>query len=83
MKFVQEAGYNHWADANALIVLYPQVNKSKKPSNPAGCWDWWGYTGSNYAQRAGIQPKAIMAMVRRLGQRAAASAPATSASASP
>jgi Esterase PHB depolymerase len=69
LQFVKEVGYNAWADTNELIVLYPQVNKSRKPSNPAGCWDWWGYTGSKYAQRAAPQQKAIMAMVQRLGNR--------------
>jgi predicted esterase len=67
-QFVTEAGYNPWADTNGLIVLYPQVNKSKQPSNPYGCWDWWGYSGSNYAQKSAPQMKAIMAMVKRLAQ---------------
>jgi hypothetical protein len=66
-KFITETGYNQWADTNKLLVLYPQVNKSAlSPYNPSGCWDWWGYTGSNYAQRSGVQMKAIMAMVKRL-----------------
>jgi hypothetical protein len=68
-KFVTETGYNQWADTNRLVVLYPQVNKSAAlPFNPSGCWDWWGYTGSNYAQRSGVQMKAIMAMVKRLSK---------------
>jgi poly(3-hydroxybutyrate) depolymerase len=42
-------GYNHWADSNRLIVLYPQVAPSQAfPTNPQGCWDWWGYTGMNF-----------------------------------
>jgi hypothetical protein len=66
-KFITEAGYNAWADTNKLLVLYPQVNKSAaSPYNPSGCWDWWGYTGNNYAQRSSVQMKAIMAMVKRL-----------------
>jgi poly(3-hydroxybutyrate) depolymerase len=39
------------------------------PSNPQGCWDWWGHTGGDYAKKAAPQMKAIMAMVSRLAQR--------------
>ncbi|HZR03731.1 MAG TPA: PHB depolymerase family esterase [Burkholderiales bacterium] len=66
--FYSKTGYNNWADSNDILVLYPQVNKSTHPYNPNGCWDWWGYTGSNYAYRSAPQMKAIKAMVRRLTQ---------------
>ena len=73
--FVREAGYNAWAAAHDLIVLYPQARASEptlfawwQPFNPNGCWDWWGYTGTDYAVKTGVQVKAIMAMVDRLAQ---------------
>ena len=68
-QFYQDTGYNNWADNNKLMVLYPQVNKSVIPSNPQGCWDWWGYTGKNYAYKSGLQMKAIKAMVNQLAQK--------------
>ena len=68
-KFTTDAGYNHWADANRILVLYPQVDKSAALSNRYGCWDWWGYTGPAYAYKSGAQMKAIMAMVKRLAQK--------------
>jgi len=67
-RFVTGAGYNAWADNNRLLVLYPQVDTSSTPDNAYGCWDWWGYTGSNYAHKSAPQMKAIMAMARRLAQ---------------
>lgn len=67
-QFVTDTGYNNWADNNKLMVLYPQVNKSWSPLNPEGCWDWWGYTGTNYAYKSGSQMKAIKAMVNQLTQ---------------
>ena len=67
-KFYTETGYNNWADSNNILVLYPQVNKSTTPFNPQGCWDWWGYTGMNYAYKSSPQMKAIKAMVNRLTQ---------------
>ncbi len=47
MAFVENAGYNAWADTNNIIVLYPQtVTSYLSPSNPSGCWDWWNYISS-------------------------------------
>lgn len=62
--FVREAGINEWADTNDIIVLYPGAAMSVK--NPAGCWDWWGYTGSAYSQKNGPQMAAIVSMVERI-----------------
>lgn len=51
LQFVKNAGYNEWAEANRIVVLYPQIKPSKQGSmnnpyryNPMGCWDFWGYT---------------------------------------
>jgi hypothetical protein len=71
-RYVRHAGYNEWADANHLIVLYPQtivgdpVTNFGTPLNPYGCWDWWGYTDSTYAEKAGPQITAIKGMLDRL-----------------
>lgn len=65
--FARDAGYNEWAESNRLLVLYPQVGSSKVlPMNPLGCWDWWGYTGENYATRSGAQIAAVMTMIGAL-----------------
>jgi poly(3-hydroxybutyrate) depolymerase len=66
--FARQAGYNRWADANRVVVLYPQAAKSLFwPVNPRGCWDWWGYSGANYASRDGLQLKAVHRMLTALG----------------
>jgi poly(3-hydroxybutyrate) depolymerase len=62
--FYRHAGYNRWAEANAIVVLYPQV--AAQQGNPEGCWDWWGYSGPDYYRRAGKQMRAVKAMVDRL-----------------
>jgi len=59
--FVTNTGYNGWAEANNIIILYPQVIASTL--NPEGCWDWWGYTGSAYATKLGIQMSSIKNMI--------------------
>lgn len=65
-QFVKNAGYNEWAEANRLIVLYPQSAKVAKV-NPYACWDWFGFTGPKYVTRSGAQMAALMKMVHRLG----------------
>jgi poly(3-hydroxybutyrate) depolymerase len=64
--FIKGAGYNRWAAMNRLIVLYPQVAKSA--ANSRGCWDWWGYTGSEFLTREAPQIKAVRAMLERLAE---------------
>ncbi len=65
--FALGAGYNEWAESNDLVVLYPQVASSKvAPMNPLGCWDWWGYTGENYANREGKQIASVIATIDAL-----------------
>jgi poly(3-hydroxybutyrate) depolymerase len=60
--FINDSGINQWADANNIVVLYPQTAPSSV--NPLGCWNWWGYLGDpNYAQQNGPQEKALYQMV--------------------
>ena len=67
-RFARDAGYNRWAESNRLIVLYPRVEATWTPFNPRGCWDWWGYSGANYATREGTQIRAVMKMIERLAE---------------
>ena len=64
------AGYNEWAQANDIIVLYPQVEprSASAPMNPQGCWDWWGqnYTHEGYHTQRGKQVKAVAQMINIL-----------------
>lgn len=59
--FVTGAGYNEWAEANGIVVAYPQIEKSM--FNPQGCWDWWGYTGPGYDTRRGKQVVGVAALI--------------------
>ncbi|SFM47679.1 hypothetical protein [Variovorax sp. OV329] len=74
-KFIKNTGYTRWADTNNIIVLFPQARvdstsrstaASGSLANPNGCWDWIGWYGASFAQRAGTQVAAIKAMVDRL-----------------
>ncbi len=63
--FVKNAGYDRVAANNNIVVLFPQA-VSIPAVNPNGCWDWWGYTDRHYADRQGVQIRALRGMVDRL-----------------
>jgi poly(3-hydroxybutyrate) depolymerase len=65
--FVKDAGFNRWADAYDVAVLYPQTRASFAPLNPQACWDWWGYSGADYDTRHGVQLRWLVDAVRALG----------------
>ncbi len=81
-EFYKNIGVNEWADANDIIVLYPQARtvsvedfRRKQLTdtfeiNPEGCWNWFGYAyDERYALKDGVQISAIHGMIRRiLGQ---------------
>lgn len=64
--FVRDAGFNRWADAYDVAVLYPQTRASFAPLNPQACWDWWGYSGTNYDTRQGVQLRWLVGAVRAI-----------------
>jgi poly(3-hydroxybutyrate) depolymerase len=66
-RFARESHLNEYADTNHLVILYPQTDISLLRLNPQGCWDWWGYTGGDYAQKSAPQMRTIMNEVHALG----------------
>lgn len=63
--FVERTGYLGWADANRLIILFPQTNADTAPN---ACWDWWGYAARDFLTREAPQLMALRAMVARLAE---------------
>ena len=71
--YARLTGYNRWAEANGIVVLYPQAQSIPAPwwnwfgGNPNGCWDWWGYAGDDYLRQSAPQMAAIARMASALG----------------
>lgn len=71
--YARQTGYNRWAEANNIVVLYPQAAVVASSwfgpfsGNPKGCWDWWGYSGNDYLSREAPQIAAIARMAAALG----------------
>lgn len=65
--FVDGAGFNRWADAARVVVLYPQTRASFLPLNPRACWDWWGYSGADYDTKSGGQIRFLAELIARAG----------------
>jgi poly(3-hydroxybutyrate) depolymerase len=61
--FIRRSGFLEAAEANRIVLLFPQIEPSFQPLNPNGCWDWWGYEGGDYATRNGVQLRAVRAMI--------------------
>lgn len=66
--FVDGAGFNRWADAARVVVLYPQTESSYLPLNPRACWDWWGYSGADYDTRSGGQIRFLATLIERAAE---------------
>lgn len=62
--FIENAGYLRWAVDNNMVVLFPQVSPSRQ--NPKGCWDWFAYTGSDFAKKTGPQMKALRSFIQQV-----------------
>ena len=64
MKFIQQSGYLPWAAQNNIVLAFPQVVAST--GNPLACWDWWGYSDTNYLWRDGKQMRVLANWTRQL-----------------
>ncbi len=62
--FIQQSGYLPWAEANDIVLAFPQTVPSAL--NPYACWDWWGYTGADYRWRNGKQMQVVSDWIRQL-----------------
>eukprot|EP01088_Endostelium_zonatum_P015372 TRINITY_DN3742_c0_g1_i1.p1 TRINITY_DN3742_c0_g1~~TRINITY_DN3742_c0_g1_i1.p1 ORF type:complete len:339 (-),score=42.58 TRINITY_DN3742_c0_g1_i1:52-1068(-) len=67
MEFVESTFLNEWAEGSKVVVVYPQtVNSETNPENKKGCWDWWGYTGSNYYTKSAPQIQTVYRIIEAL-----------------
>jgi len=62
--FIRQSGYLPWAEANDIVLAFPQVIPSEV--NPYACWDWWGYTGADYRWRSGKQMQLVTDWIKLL-----------------
>ena len=63
--FIERTGYLRYADANRIVLLFPQTNANTAPN---ACWDWWGYASSDHLSKTAPQLAAVRAMLDRLAQ---------------
>jgi hypothetical protein len=53
--FYKHTGYAEWAETSNVVLAFPQATANQGLQNPEACFDWWGYTGADYATRSGPQ----------------------------
>jgi hypothetical protein len=61
MTYVEQSRFIEYAEANDFVVLFPQAERTM--ANPNGCFDWWGYSGVDYATKLGAQMATVFNMV--------------------
>jgi poly(3-hydroxybutyrate) depolymerase len=62
MQYVEHAGYLEWAEANDIVVLFPDAT-TVFLYNPNACFDWWGYVDKNFAFKSSKQLSTVHRMV--------------------
>ncbi|KAA8643914.1 hypothetical protein EYZ11_005470 [Aspergillus tanneri] len=74
-KFIDNTGYNKWADTNNIIILFPQAVTDNSLHtiwggmllpNTNACWDWVGWYGQDADQKGGVQIAAIVNQVKQI-----------------
>ncbi|MDG0817131.1 alpha/beta hydrolase family protein [Bdellovibrio svalbardensis] len=70
LAFAKKAGYAEYAEASAnhLMVFFPQtqITSDNYPANPNGCWDWYGWTGKEYATNQGSEPSWLIQQINAI-----------------
>jgi len=61
---IANSGYLEVAEANNMIVVFPQAWSSME--NSIGCWDTYGLTSSLYATQQGAQVSVVRNMLSRI-----------------
>mgnify|MGYP007078103446 CR=1 FL=1 len=67
--YARRAGFNEWAEAHRLVLLYPQLNfgdRAKGDAQAGMCWDQVGQSGDDFSDKSGRQLSSVWAMVQRL-----------------
>ena len=55
-----------YAEANSLVILYPQSIAGDANPVGGGCFDWAGATGPQFDTRSGLQLQFVLQMMTDL-----------------
>lgn len=66
LRFAMDSGYGEYAEANDLMILFPQteITSANYPLNPKGCWDWFGWTQTEDVKSMGASAGRLYATNR-------------------
>lgn len=66
-SMVAETGLNSWAEANDIVILYPQAADYWDDANDTGCWYWdSSYAGKPFDTQNGLQLMTVISMVNHI-----------------
>ena len=59
------AGFNEWAEANAIVIIYPAMSQwGSTGQSRGGCWDGYAQTGSDYGLQSGAQVSVVRNLIK-------------------
>jgi len=68
--YIRQSGLLPLAEANNIVMVFPQIKQNWLQGNPFGCWNFWGYLGDQanyqYATKEGYQLEAVARLVERV-----------------
>ena len=60
-----QAGFNEWAEANAIVIIYPAMSQwGRTGQSRGGCWDGYAQTGSDYGLQSGAQVSVVRNLIK-------------------
>lgn len=72
LTFAKKSGYAEYAEdpANRVMIFFPQtqITDANYPGNPKGCWDWYGWTGLEYATNKGSETSWLIRQIQKIRQ---------------
>merc|ERR1712039_855296 len=66
-SYIMETGLNAYAEANNIVVVYPQAADGRYSDGSTGCWDWDGsVVGSSFDTHDSLQLGTVMRVLANL-----------------
>ncbi len=61
------AGFNEWAEANDIVIIYPAMKPwGVTGQTNGGCWDGYAQTGSDYGLHSGAQISVVRNLIQQV-----------------
>lgn len=69
-QFIELGGWKEAIQAKPIMIVFPQtqISEINYPFNPSGCWDWYGWTGPEYATKSGVETQWLFDFIKQVSK---------------